>query len=68
MTREEQESLLKRSQEVFRLAGGDNGNGMVMAVSLLLLGDRLVGALDSIRSSLRLIEDQLGSGLDETSP
>jgi hypothetical protein len=67
MEREDAESLLRRTQEIIGLVGGD-ANSTVTAASLLLLGDRLVGMLDGIRSDLRLIEEQLNNDLDERIP
>lgn len=58
MEREDAESLLRRTKEIVGLAGGDV-NSAVMAASLLLLGDRLVGVLDPILARLRGIEDSL---------
>jgi hypothetical protein len=62
MTPEDEARLSQRVREIFNATGG--GDSVVMAASLLLLGDRLVGALDSVRSALMMLEDRLGDLVD----
>jgi hypothetical protein len=44
------------------------GDGDVTAAAIIILGDRVVGALDGILSALRAIEERLGNLHDERMP